>query len=131
MADSSTMTNALRELRAANPDVTAAVLVTDDGFPIAADAVPDLNTDMLAALAADLLTRSNRSAKEFGQGELKEIYAHGSVGYVIVSRAGEGQVLACLASGTATLGLLLIDVRRTAAELAQRAGSSGPAPLSI
>jgi predicted regulator of Ras-like GTPase activity (Roadblock/LC7/MglB family) len=108
----------LHDLRASNPDVNAAVLVTADGFPVAADAVPEVNTDLLAALAADLLTRASRSAKEFGAGTLNEIYAHGSAGYVIVARAGEGQVLACMASGSATLGLLLMDVRRTAAALA-------------
>ncbi len=121
----------LRQLRAANPDITAAVVVTDDGFPVAADGVPDLNTDLLAALAADLLARSNRSAKEFGQGELSEIYAHGSSGYVIVAKAGEGQVLACLASAGATLGLLLLDVRQTAAELAHPGGSSSQPTLGV
>lgn len=109
----------LRDLRANNPDVSAAVLATEDGFPVAADAVPEVNTDLLAALAADLLMRAARSAKEFGQGDLNEIYAHGAAGYVIVARAGQGQVLACLASGHATLGLLLVDVRRTANKLAQ------------
>ena len=108
----------LRKLRADNPDITAAVLVTADGFPVAADAVPEVNTDLLAALAADLLARANRSAQEFGQGELNEIYAHGTAGYVIVARAGADQLLACLAAGSATLGLLLIDVRRTANQLA-------------
>lgn len=121
----------LRQLRAANPDITAAVVVTDDGFPVAADAVPELNTELLAALAADLLARSNRSAKEFGQGELNEIYAHGSSGYVIVAMAGEGQVLACLASAGATLGLLLLDVRRTAAELASPGRPSSQPTLGV
>lgn len=121
--ETSAQANVLRQLRASNPDITAAVLVTDDGFPVAADAVAELNTDLLAALAADLLARANRSAAEFGQGQLNEIYAHGDAGYVIVARAGQGQVLACLASGNATLGLLLIDVRRTANQLASGAAS--------
>ncbi len=115
----------LRQLRTSNPDITAAVIVTDDGFQVAADAVPDVNTELLAALAADLLVRANRSANEFGQGELNEIYAHGEAGYIIVARAGEGQVLACLASGNATLGLLLLDVRRTASQLAS-GGTANP-----
>jgi predicted regulator of Ras-like GTPase activity (Roadblock/LC7/MglB family) len=131
MAEASEYKSVLRELRASNPDITGAVLVTEDGFCVASDGVPDLNTDLLAALAADLLARANRSAKEFGQGELNEIYAHGSAGYVIVAKAGEGHVLACIASGSATLGLLLIDVRRTAAELSKAAGSSDPPMLSV
>jgi predicted regulator of Ras-like GTPase activity (Roadblock/LC7/MglB family) len=121
-SDTSAWAEVLRQLRAANPDITAAVLVTPDGFPIAADAVPELNTDLLAALAADLMARANRSAREFRQGELNEIYAHGTAGYVIVARASSGEMLACLAAGSATLGLLLIDVRRTVAQL----GSSQP-----
>ncbi len=117
----------LKKLRADNPDITAAVLVTADGFVSAADAVPEVNTDLLAALAADLLARANRSVQEFGQGELNEIYAHGTAGYVIVARAGEDQLLACLAAGSATLGLLLIDVRRAANQLAQGSGEAAGA----
>ena len=105
----------LKRLRQNNPDITAAALVTADGFVIASDAVPDVDGDMLAALAADLLARAGRSAKEFGQGDIMELYARADTGYVIVVRAGPNQLLACLASPNVTLGLLLVDVRQTAA----------------
>ena len=107
----------LRQLRQDNPDITAAVVVTADGFAIAADAGPDVEADMLAALAADLMARASRSAREFGQGDIQELYARAETGYVVVARAGSDQVLACLASPDVTLGLLLADVRQTAAAL--------------
>ena len=108
----------LRQLRQDNADITAAVVVTADGFAIASDAGPDVDADMLAALAADLMARASRSAREFGQGDIQELYARAETGYVIVARAGTEQVLACLASPNITLGLLLADVRQTAAALA-------------
>ncbi len=116
---SSSARDTLSRLRQDNPDVTAAVLVTPDGFPIAADTGPEVSADMLAALAADLLARASRSAREFGQGAIQELYARAETGYVIVTQAGPEQILACLANPQVTLGLLLADVRQSAAALAE------------
>ncbi len=110
----------LRQLRQDNPDITATVVVTADGFAIASDAGSEVDADMLAALAADLIARASRSAAEFGQGDIMELYARAETGYVIVARAGSEQVLACLADANVTLGLLLADVRQTAAALASQ-----------
>ncbi len=118
----------LQRLRQDNPDIQACVVATEDGFLVAGQGAPDVNAELLAALAADLLSRASRSAREFGQGALNEIYAHGERGYVIVARAGEGQVLAALAAPGATLGLLLIDIRRTASEIATVAAAGQEAP---
>ncbi len=119
VSETSSPDETLTQLRQSNPDITAAAVVTSDGFPIASDASPDVDADMLAALAADLMARASRSAREFEQGDITELYARAETGYVIVARAGTEQVLACLASPTATLGLLLVDIRQTAAALAQ------------
>lgn len=119
VSETSSPAETLAQLRQSNPDITAAAVVTSDGFPIASDASPNVDADMLAALAADLMARASRSAREFEQGDIAELYARAETGYVIVARAGTQQVLACLASPTATLGLLLVDIRQTAAALAQ------------
>ena len=108
----------LAKLRAANSDITAAALVTADGFVVEADTGPQIEEESLAALAADLLARASRSSEEFGNGQLDELYARGPDGYLLVVRAGADQVLAALASSAATVGLLLRDVRQAAAELA-------------
>ena len=119
VSETSSAHEILAHLRQSNPDIAAAVVVTSDGFPIASDASPEVDADMLAALAADLMARASRSAREFEQGDIVELYARAETGYVIVARAGAEQVLACLASPTTTLGLLLVDVRLTAAALAE------------
>ncbi len=122
VTESMTPDDILRELRQDNPDVTAAIVVTPDGFPIAADTGPQVSEDMLGALAADLLTRAARSAREFGQGTIEELYARAETGHLIVVSAGPEQLLACLAAPEVTLGLLLADVRQAANKLASTAG---------
>ena len=109
----------LAELRANNPDIRAAAIVTADGFPIEADCGPDVDEESLAALAADLLARASRSSRDFDNGRLDELYARGDEGFLVVERAGEDQVLACLASAEATIGLLLRDVRHAAEAAAE------------
>ena len=119
--DSSPPDSILRRLRADNPDITAAVVVTSDGFAAAADTAPEVAADLLAALAADLMTRAARSAREFGQGSIQELYARAQTGHLIVTQTGADQVLACLANPDVTMGLLLADVRRAAAALGAQA----------
>ena len=108
----------LAQLRANNPDILAAAVVTTDGFAVEADTSAEIDEDSLAAMAADLLARASRSSQEFGNGALDELYARGEQGYLLVARAGSEQVLACLASADATVGLLLRDVRQAAAKIA-------------
>ena len=122
VTESMTPDDILRKLHQDNPDITAAVVVTPDGFPIAADTGPQVSADMLGALAADLLTRASRSAQEFEQGTIEELYARAETGHLIVVTAGPEQLLACLAAPEVTLGLLLADVRQTADKLASTAG---------
>ena len=121
VTESGTPDDILRKLRQDNPDITAAVVVTPDGFPIAADSGPQVSADMLGALAADLLTRAARSSQEFQQGAIAELYARAETGHLIVVTAGSEQLLACLAAPEVTLGLLLADVRQAAAKLAATA----------
>lgn len=108
----------LAALRAANSDVTAAAIATTDGFPVASAVAPGIDEEALAALAADLLARAGRSSREFGNGELEELYARGPQGFLVIMRAGAEQVLIALAKSDTTVGLLLRDVRKAAAELA-------------
>ncbi|NPV48836.1 MAG: hypothetical protein HPY69_17995 [Armatimonadetes bacterium] len=107
----------LSALRAANPDITAAVLVTMDGFAVASDVAPEVDEEGLAALAADLIARASRSNQEFGNGILNELYARGPQGYLLIESVPNDQALACLAKSSSTVGLLLRDVRKAAAQM--------------
>lgn len=106
----------LAAMRSANPDLTAAALVTTDGFAVASDVSAGVDEEALAALAADLIARAGRSSREFGNGDIEELYARGPQGYLVVMSAGVDQALVCLAKSDTTVGLLLRDVRKAARE---------------
>ena len=61
---------------------------------------------------------AGRSSREFGNGDIEELYARGPQGYLVVMSAGPEQALVCLAKSETTVGLLLRDVRKAAKEFA-------------
>jgi len=109
----------LQQLRRSNPDIVAAVLATADGFAVHSDAAADADADSLAAMAADLAARAARMSADLGQGNLQEIVAQADGGYILASRVGEEMTLAVIANSSASLGLLIISVRKAATQLAE------------
>jgi predicted regulator of Ras-like GTPase activity (Roadblock/LC7/MglB family) len=108
----------LRSAREGNSDLTGVALVTSEGFSVASDLESDLDEESVAALTADLISHADRSMSEFGRGDCDELYVRGDNGYIMAFRAGSDAVLVCLASSHASLGLLMLDMRRTAAQAA-------------
>jgi len=53
-----------------------------------------------------------------GRGALNQVYVKGDQGYVILMSVGEEAVLTVLAHQEGKLGLVLLDMRRTADDLA-------------
>jgi predicted regulator of Ras-like GTPase activity (Roadblock/LC7/MglB family) len=109
----------LRSVRESNSDITGVAVVTSDGFSVASDLEPDLDEEAVAALTADLLGHAARSMGEFGRGDCEELHARGEGGYVMAFRAGSEAALVCLANRQASLGLLMLDMRRAAAKAAE------------
>jgi predicted regulator of Ras-like GTPase activity (Roadblock/LC7/MglB family) len=109
----------LQQLRRADADITGAVLATADGFAVHSDAAADVDADSLAAMAADLAARAARMSADLGQGKLQEIVAQADGGYILASRVGAEMTLAVMAKAESSLGLLIITVRKAAAQLVE------------
>ena len=109
-----TLDEKLQELRDRNQDITATVVATPDGLPIASNAAPEVDVDALAAVSADLMQRSERAAGDVGAGCAQELFVRGDNGYVMVVACGPDACLAVAASLEASLGMLLLDVHRGA-----------------
>jgi predicted regulator of Ras-like GTPase activity (Roadblock/LC7/MglB family) len=107
-----TLDERLRALRDRNADITAAVVVTADGLPIAADAGEAADADVLAAVSAELLQKSERASTDAGTGPARELLLKGDTGYLLVVACGPDVCLACSATLEAALGMLLLDVHR-------------------
>jgi uncharacterized protein len=113
------MVSRLRDLQAGTPDVEASAVVSVDGLIMASSLPADVEEDRVSAMSAAMLSLGERIAGELGRGVLDQVYIHGDSGYVILMAVGEEAVLTVLAREGARLGLIFLDMRRTAADLAK------------
>ena len=109
-----TLDGRLQGLRERNADITAAIVVTADGLPVASNAAPEVDADAVAAVAADLMQRSSRAAGDVGIGTAQQAFTRAESGYLMIVSCGPDACLACVASLEASLGMLLLDVHRAA-----------------
>lgn len=113
------ITKALKTLSNNTPDVEAAALIDNDGLMIASAMPADMDDDAVAAMSAALLGLSERIAKELGRGMFELVMLRGANGYSVLVRCGPNAVLTVLAGPKAKLGLIFLDINRTAADLAK------------
>jgi predicted regulator of Ras-like GTPase activity (Roadblock/LC7/MglB family) len=108
----------LRDMRASSPDIEASAVVSVDGLTIASDLPATTEEDRVSAMSAAMLSLGERIASELGRGGLDQVYVRGDNGYVLLNAVGEEAVLTVLARRDAKLGLVFLDTKRAAADLA-------------
>ncbi|MGC8880527.1 MAG: roadblock/LC7 domain-containing protein [Anaerolineae bacterium] len=113
------MVNRLKELQASTSDVEASAVVSVDGLIIASALPADVEEDRVSAMAAAMLSLGERIAGELRRGTLEQIFVRGDRGYVILMAAGEDAVLTAMARPDAKLGLIFLDMRRAAQDIAR------------
>src|SRR5688572_10049413 len=120
----------LRELLAATSEIEAAAVVSFDGLPMASALPAGMDEDRVAAMSAALLSLGERATVGLGRGELSQVFIEGENGTVfLVSCDGEAVLVAVAAKG-AKAGLMLYEVKRSAANVAEtlRAAEEPEAP---
>ena len=118
MTKAERLSAALDEFVAVSPDVEAAAIVSSDGLPIASALPVDVQEDRLAAMSAALLTLGDKAAEGLGKGDLGQVFVEGSNGYVVLMAAGPHCVLVAVTSKQAKVGLVLFEMRKSAADIA-------------
>jgi len=113
------LTDILKGLHSITPDIEAAAVVSVDGLMIASALPKDIEEDRVAAMSAAMLSLGERTADELARGELSEVYVKGVDGYIVLMAAGEDAVLTAMARKDAKLGLVFLDMKRTAEAIAQ------------
>lgn len=107
----------LRTLQATSPDIEASAVVSLDGLCIASALPQGVEEDRVSAMSAAMLSLGERIASELGRGAIDQVYVKGVKGFVILMSVGEDAVLTALAREQAKLGLIFLDMRRTAEDL--------------
>jgi predicted regulator of Ras-like GTPase activity (Roadblock/LC7/MglB family) len=111
------MVKLLKELQMTTPDVEASAVVSVDGLIIASALPADVEEDRVSAMSAAMLSLGERIASELRRGVLDQVFVRGEDGYVLLMSVGEEAVLTALARKNAKLGLVFLDMKRTAGEL--------------
>ncbi len=113
------MKQVLRTLVTNTPDLEGAAIVSLDGLILSSVLPQGTDEDRVSAMAAALLSLGERSSQELQRGNLEQVYVKGSNGYVILVQAGPEAVLQAIAGPAAKLGMVFLDMKRAAQELAQ------------
>lgn len=108
------LTEVLRGLQGAAPGVMGSAVVSVDGFAIASELPASVEERRVSAMSAAMLALGEQTAGEFDHGGLERVFVEGVDGYTIVTSAGPEAVLAAIASRDAKLGLIFLQMGRTA-----------------
>ena len=110
----------LEESKSRISEIEGLLLVTRDGLPIASTQLADSSDeDRMSAMAAAALNLAERVVMELSKGTLKEMVIKGDSGLIIVIQVGEEAVLTATTSSDAKLGLILLELKRSAKSVVQ------------
>jgi len=112
----------LRDLQVVSPDIEASAVVSVDGLIMASALPEDSEEDRVSAMSAAMMSLGERIAHELGRGVIEEFYIRGETGYVVIMAVGEDAVLTALTRHQAKLGLIFLEMRRAAEDLAHLVG---------
>ena len=113
------MVERLRNMQAAAPDIEASAIVSVDGLIMASALQQGVEEDRVSAMSAAMLSLGERISGELGRGGLEQVYIKGDKGSIVLTAIGEEAVLTALAREQSKLGLLFLDMRRAAQDLAK------------
>jgi hypothetical protein len=113
------MVEELKKLQISSPDIQASAVVSVDGLIIASALPANVEEDRVSAMSAAMLSLGERISIELRRGELDQVYIRGDNGYVMLTSVGQEAVLTVMANVNAKLGLIFLDIKRTAEALSE------------
>lgn len=108
----------LRRMKTASGgDIEASAVVTMDGYLLASDMKPDTDAERFSSMCASLLALADQALEEIAVGDMQQVMLMGSNGLSVLTHAGPDAVLALSTSPKAMQGKVLMQSKRTAAEI--------------
>jgi predicted regulator of Ras-like GTPase activity (Roadblock/LC7/MglB family) len=123
---------ALADLLSQAPELEAAAVVSYDGLAMASALPVGMDEDRVAAMSAALLSLGEKAAQGLGRGDLSQVYVEGETGTVFLVSCDDEAVLVAVAAAGAKAGLMLFEVRRASAAIAEVLRvAAPPAPVAV
>ena len=94
------------------PELKGALIVSDEGLPIASMLPQGVDAKRMAAMTATLLSLSKKQIVEMQKGDFDLLYIKGIEGYLLIMQAGPRAVLLVSTTKDVRLGLILLECRR-------------------
>ncbi len=113
----------LQNLKDSNSSIDGAALVTSDGLMISSNLSKNMDEDRISAMSAALLSLSERAVEELEKGVPEQVTIKGDNGYIILTSASQEAVLTVTTSKSAKLGLIYLDVKKSAKQLMEIFGA--------
>lgn len=98
-------------------DIIGSAIVRRDGLLIGSNLPSEVNAKAVAAMAAAIVGTSETSTKELTIGEFNQVIVNASNGQYVSIGAGGEAILICLLKRTANLGLVLLEMDRSAKKI--------------
>ena len=108
------LTDILRKFKSSTPSILGAAVISTDGFTIASELPTSVEERRVAAMAAAMLGLGEQTTDEFEHGYFKRVFVEGSEGYTVIMSAGNEAVLSAIVSRDAKMGLVFLQMGRTA-----------------
>jgi len=109
----------LNDLNGSSADIEASAVISTDGLILAALLPSAMDEDRVGAMAAAMLSLGERTSDELGRGNLEQVLIKGDHGYVLMTHAGPDTVVTVVAKPSARLGLIFLDIKRAAKDIAK------------
>ena len=109
----------LSKLNTSSQEIQSSAVMSRDGLHVASILGEGVDQDRLGAMCASMLSLADKTAKELGRGELKQLLVNGEEGYLLLIKVGNEAVLTVVSRPHANLGKVLLEAKKTAAMIAK------------
>ncbi len=113
------ISSVLSDLNSSSGDIEGSAVISTDGLIIASMLPATMDEDRVGAMNAAMLALGDRSARELDRGDVQQVMVKGNKGYILMTYAGKQAVLSVITNSSAKLGLVFLDTKRAAENIAK------------
>jgi predicted regulator of Ras-like GTPase activity (Roadblock/LC7/MglB family) len=119
---------ALEQLEDSTGDILSSALVTDDGLVMASTTSGEINKETFAAYCAAAFKRAGETMEELSSENIDTLLFESKNHRVVTVRVGEHALLVVLTGMNVQMGLVLINIQRTAQKIKELSETSSFTP---